>query len=227
MKHLFVMSLIAVTMTFSTVSCFAQLTEDMKKDGWVSIFDGKTLDGWKSNEKYEGFEVKDGEIFGKGNRNHLYFMEELKNFELKLDCKISKGGNAGVYVKSQWQDESWPVTGFELQVNSSHKDPVKTGSLYNIIKIFEAPHADDAWFTYHIICKGNNLTVKVFSDPKDEKPALEYIYVDPMEKGGSPVTGPITDQNKRISQKGHIALQQHDPESIPQFRNIFLKKLAD
>jgi hypothetical protein len=145
-------------------------------------------------------------------------MEELQNFELKLDVKISKGGNSGIYVKSQWQDAAWPVTGFELQVNSSHGDPVKTPSLYNIIKIFKAPHGDEEWFNYHIICKGNVLEVRVNNE-------LCYIYVDPMEKRGSPQEGKITEQNKRISQKGYIALQQHDPKSIPSFKNIQLKKL--
>jgi hypothetical protein len=191
-----------------------------QEDGWVKIFNGENLDGWKSNEKYEGFEVKSGSIVGKGNRNHLYYMEELKNFELKMDVKISTGGNSGVYVKSQWQDEAWPITGFELQVNSSHNDPVKTGSLYNIIKIFKAPHGDDEWFNYHLVLKGNTLEVRVNGE-------LLYTYADPMEKGGVPQGGGITEQNKRISQKGYIALQQHDPKSIPEFKNIFLKKLPD
>jgi hypothetical protein len=188
------------------------------EDNWVKIFDGETLEGWKSNETTEGFEVKDGTIVGKGGRNHLYYMEELQNFELKLDVKISKGGNSGVYVKSQWQDAAWPVTGFELQVNSSHRDPVRTGSLYNIIKIFKAPHGDDEWFNYHIICKGDVLEVRVNGE-------LLYSYVDPMEKGGVSQGEKITEQNKRISQKGYIALQQHDPKSIPTFKNILLKKL--
>ncbi|MDR0609612.1 MAG: DUF1080 domain-containing protein [Planctomycetaceae bacterium] len=191
-----------------------------QEDGWIKIFNGENLDGWKSNEKYVGFEVKDGAIVGNGNRNHLYYMEELKNFEVKMDVKISAGGNSGVYVKSQWQDESWPVTGFELQVNSSHGDPVKTGSLYNIIKIFKAPHGDNEWFNYHLILKGNTLEVRVNGE-------LLYLYVDPMEKGGVSQNGKITEQNKRISQKGYIALQQHDPKSIPAFKNIFLKKLPD
>ncbi|MCL2742650.1 MAG: DUF1080 domain-containing protein [Planctomycetaceae bacterium] len=209
----------AVTVLLCACAAFAQLTEEQKNDGWVSIFDGKTLDGWKANETYEGFEVKDGAIVGKGNRNHLYYIkEELKDFELKIDVKINKGGNSGVYVKSQWQDAMWPITGFELQVNATHGDPVKTGSLYDIIKIFKAPHGDDEWFTYHLVCKGNVLKVSINGE-------LLYEYVDPLEKGGVPQDGNITGQNKRISQKGYIALQQHDPKSIPQFKNIFIKKL--
>ena len=208
---------LGILVTVSTTAV-AQLTEEMKQDGWIAIFDGTTLEGWKANEPGStgGFKVENGAIVGFGNKNHLYFMEKFQNFELKIDVKINKNGNAGVYVKSQWQDNAWPTTGYELQVNSSHGDPQKTGTLYNIVKILKAPHEDDEWFTYHIISKKNTLEVSVNGN-------ILYIYVDPME--GVPQGENITEQNKRISQSGHIALQQHDPGSIPQFKNIFVKKL--
>jgi hypothetical protein len=207
MKHCFFFAL-----------AFAAASVSFADDGWVNIFNGNDLSGWKSNEDTNTWKAENGTIVGSGGRNHLYYMEELQNFELKLDVKIAKGGNSGVYVKSQWQEKEWPVTGFELQVNASHGDPVKTGSLYNIIKFPKAPHGDDEWFNYHIICKGDTLTVYVNNQ-------LLYTYVDPLEKGGKPQDGKITEQNKRISQKGYIALQQHDPKSIPTFKNVQLKKL--
>ena len=209
-----------LAMGFFTLTLTAgEPTEEMKKDGWISIFDGKTFEGWKKNETYEGFRIEDGCIVGFGPRNHLYYMEELKNFELKIDVKINQGGNSGVFVKSQWNDGGWPI-GFELQVNSSQRDPQKTGTLYNIIKIFKAPHGDDEWFTYHIICNGNTLECRVNDN-------VLYTYVDPMERGSNPPEGKITNENKRISQKGYISLQQHDKGSTPSFRNIYLKKLPD
>ena len=227
-----------VVLAFALLPAFAaaqdkQLTAKEKEEGWVSIFDGKTLEGWKGNEPEEGFYVKDGCITGKGGRNHLFYMEELGDFELKIDCKINKGGNSGLYFHSPWVEGNWPVQGFELQINASHGDPVKTGSLYNIISFFKAPHGDDEWFTYYITVRGSTLTVRI----NDE---VLYTYSDPVERatrggrqGGVGRPGntetterpPITEANKRISQRGHIALQQHDPESIPQFKNIFLKKL--
>ena len=210
---LLVMALFTSTLTAN------EPTQEMKNDGWVSIFNGKTLEGWKSNETYEGFKIENGCIVGFGKRNHLYYMEELKNFELMIDVKINKGGNSGVFVKSVWIDNNWPV-GFELQVNSSQGDPQKTGTLYNIVKIFKAPHGDDEWFTYHIICKGNALECRINGN-------VLYTYVDPMERGGIPVEGKITNENKRISQKGLISLQQHDPTAAPMFKNIFIKKLPD
>ena len=226
MRHFTTLLMTLGILVAASTASVAQLTEDMKKDGWVSLFDGKTLEGWKLNgtpgEKFGEFKVENGLIVGRSHYNHLYYMkEEFKNFELMIDCNINKGGNSGVYVKSQWQDGTWPTTGFELQVNSSHTDPVKTGSLYNIIKIYKAPHGDDEWFTYHITCNGNTLDVRVNGE-------LLYTYVQPegrRQQGQG--SGEITEQNKRISQSGYIALQQHDPGTVVKFKNIFVKKLPD
>ena len=202
-----------------TVQSFAgaELTDAMKQEGWTAIFDGKTLEGWKSNEPVEGFKVEDGVIVGFGGRNHLYYMETLKNFELKIDVNINNDGNSGLYVKAQWQEGVWPTSGYELQINSSHRDPQKTGSLYNIVKIHEAPHKDDEWFTYHVICRNNEMAVYINGKHL-------YTYVD--QRQGEPVI-PITEHNKRVAQSGHIALQQHHDGSVVKFRNIYVKKLAD
>src|SRR5262249_6841700 len=67
-------------------------------DGWISMFDGKTLDGWKANERPESWTVKDGCITGDGEASHLFWMQrECENCEFKAEVKISKGGNSGMY----------------------------------------------------------------------------------------------------------------------------------
>ncbi len=176
-------------------------------DGFQPIFDGKTLDGWKVNESGEGFKVEDGAITGRGGRCHVFYVkEELKNFELKVDVKINDGGNSGIYFHTAYQQEGWPDAGHEVQVNDTHKDPVKTGSLYNVVKIFESAGKCNEWFTMHIVVQGDTLRVSV-----NDK--LLYEYVQPPG-----VTIP-----RRINQ-GVIAFQQHDPGSVVQYRNILLKK---
>jgi hypothetical protein len=196
-----------------------ELTEEMKKEGWVSIFDGKTLEGWKWNGKTEGFYVKDGCIVGKGETNHLFYIaEEFGNFEFQMDIKINPGGNSGVYIKSQWDESKWPVTGFELQVNNSHPNPLKTGSLYYCLNYLTSPHGDDEWFNYAAICKGNEVEVKVNGKTL-------YLYKD--RKDPLPSGTKITEFNKRIAQRGYLVLQQHDPKSVPEFKNIFIRKLPD
>jgi hypothetical protein len=190
-------------------------------DGWVKIFNGKDLEGWKANDTQGEFYVnEDGEIAGKGGRCHLFYMEELQEFELKIDVYINDGGNSGVYVLSPWVDNNWPTGGFEFQVNSTQSDPVKTGSIYEIVMLYESPSPADAWFTYHIVVKGNEMTVSV----NDKK---LYTYRDPSARFArrGAADGEARPNFKYVGQKGHIALQQHDPGSLPRFKNIYIKKL--
>ena len=177
-------------------------------DGWISLFDGKTLDGWKPNERPENWTVEDGAIVGHGQRSHLYYMkEQFKNFELKSDVMINKGGNSGIYFHIQYHDGGWFFDGHEVQINNSHADPVRTGSLWAVVKLYESNAKDDVWFPVHIIVKGQNIVVKVNGK----------VVVDYTEPEGA--KGP-----RRLG-KGYIALQQHDPTSSARFRNIKLKRL--
>ena len=225
MKRFTTLLLVLGLLVTASTATANQPTAAMKADGWVSIFDGRTLEGWKNNEPYEGFRVEDGVIVSFGPRNHLYFMGNdelpgrLNNFELKLDVMSNNDGNSGVFVLSQWQEGAWPTSGFEVQINNSHRDPRKTGSLWSFVDILEAPHADDEWFNMHIICRGREIEVRI-----NDKVLYAYVC---QTQDGTPQPEPITTRNKRISQSGYIALQQHHDGSIVEFRNIFVKKLPD
>ena len=85
---------------------------------FVSLFDGKTLEGWKSNnEKPDVFTVVDGAIQVKGGRAHLFYDGEVnggkfKNFDLKMKVKTTKGANGGFYFHTGFQEEGWPEKGY-------------------------------------------------------------------------------------------------------------------
>lgn len=177
-------------------------------DGWITLFDGKTLAGWKASENAENWSVEDGAIVGHGSRSHLFYVgREFQNFHFKTDVMINKGGNSGIFFHSKLQAEGWPQVGYESQVNNTHGDPVKTGSLYYVVKIFESAAKDGQWWTQEIIVQGKRITMIV-----DGKVLYEYD-----EPEG--VTGP-----HKLSQ-GLFALQQHDPGSHPRFRNVKVKPL--
>ena len=169
--------------------------------GWIPMFDGKTLNGWKANEHPENWTVVDGAIQGKGGRSHLFWMkQECTDCEFKADVKLNHGGNSGMYFRAEF-GEGWPK-GYEAQVNNSHTDPVRTGSLYNFAKVFEQLVPDDTWWTQHIIAQGNHIVIKV-----NGKTVVDYV------------------DNKNTFQKGYLALQQHDPGSVVQYKNLMFKPL--
>ncbi|MFN0172576.1 MAG: DUF1080 domain-containing protein [Bryobacteraceae bacterium] len=169
---------------------------------WIKMFDGKSLDGWKANEKAENWTVEDGAIVGRGVRSHLFWMkEECENCEFKSKVKLNHGGNSGMYFRAQFV-EGWPK-GYEAQVNNSHKDWRRTGSLYAIEDVKENLVPDDTWWEQHIIAQGNHIIIKV-----NGKTVVDYI-----------------DKENRFT-KGYLALQQHDPGSVVQYKELMYRKLA-
>jgi hypothetical protein len=171
------------------------------KDGWVSMFDGKTLDGWQASEHPENWKVQNGAIVGGGPRSHLFWTkQQCENCEWIAMAKINKGGNSGMYFRAQEIVADWPK-GYEAQVNTSHKDPVKTGSLYNIVKVFDKLVPEDEWFTQHIIADGDHIIIRV--------------------NGHTTV-----DTHDSMYKKGYIALQAHDPGSVMMFKDLRFRDLS-
>ena len=96
-----------------------------QKDGWISIFDGKTLKGWRASENPGTFTVADGAIVVNGPRAHLFYEGEVmehnfRDFEWKADVMTTPGSNSGMYIHTAFLEEGWPAQGIEIQVNNSH-----------------------------------------------------------------------------------------------------------
>jgi 3-keto-disaccharide hydrolase len=185
---------------------------------WITMFDGKTLDGWKASEEPGSFEVKDGTIVanvtGK-KRSHLFYMAEkepFKNFEFEAEVKTMPGSNSGIYFHTQFQENGWPSKGFESQVNNSFPpDPRRTGSLYGIVDVTHPPVKDDEWFKYSIKVEGKHVVIKL-----DDKTVVDYT--EPENSKGS------QDRNHKIGE-GTFALQSHPDSTQVFYRNLRVRRL--
>ena len=192
----------------------AQAVDDIKYlekdegDGWVSLFNGKDFTGWKFNEKGL-WKVEDGKIVVSGPRSHLFTESEYKNFEFKAEVMTTPGSNSGIYFHTKFQESGWPELGHEAQVNVTHGDPVKTGSLYNVVKLFKTSAKDNEWWTQTVIVKGKKIIIKVNGET-----VVDYDEPDDV-KGG-----------RKLS-SGSMALQAHDPKSVVYYRNIRIRRLPD
>ena len=195
--------------------------------GWTSLFNGKDFSGWKLS-KPESFKIENGAIVANGTAGHAYYDGEFRNhafrnFELKVDIMTRANSNGGVYVLTEFQQKGenvrasgdFPSKGFEIQVNNSYaRDQVKTGSLYHVQDVTEAPAKDDEWFTEHIIVKGNTIIVKV-----NDKQTVAWTQPADWDGGRE---GP----GRSIGAAGGtIALQAHDPNSTVYYKNIRIKPL--
>jgi len=75
-----------IAFVIAALGCASLLSGAEK--GWVSMFDGKSLEGWKANERPESWTAKDGAIVGDGEASHLFWMvRECENCEFKADVK--------------------------------------------------------------------------------------------------------------------------------------------
>jgi hypothetical protein len=215
---------------------------DEKPDdkGFVDLFNGKDLTGWKIHEKPSGdivsvtprekdgkvvafigklkdgkdvplWRVEDGVLIGGGPPSHLFSERgDYHNFVYRVEAMINDKGNSGQYFRTEF-GPGFPK-GYEAQINATHTDPVKTGSLYpggplakyreKITVLNTAPHKPDEWFTQEVTAEGNHIVIKV----------------------NGKVTVDWTDPDTTYT-KGHFALQGHDPGSVMKFRKVQVKEL--
>jgi len=186
-------------------------------EGWVSLFDGESLDGWRASENEETFSVDDGRIVADGPRSHLFYAgpvadHSFDDFELRVDVMTEPGANSGLYFHTQYQEEGWPSQGYEAQINNSYEsDPRRTGSLYAVEDVKASPVDDNEWFTMAVRVEGDRIRITV-----DGETMVDYTEPEDPPRDG---------MEGRVLSNGTIALQGHDPESTVYFKNIYVRPL--
>ena len=202
MKSLY--ALLASVPLFLTASSFAA------EEGFTSLFDGKSLNGWKVSENPDSFKVVDGAIVAHGPRAHAFYVGEFNeakfvDFELRLEVLTKTNSNGGVFFHTNWVETGWPPNGYEVQVNNTHKDFRKSGGLYAVVDN-EVPFEDDTWMQYVIRVEKGVVTVSV-----NGKELVNHT--------------PKAEDSKLQKEGGAIALQAHDPVSVVHYKNIRIKPL--
>lgn len=202
---------------FTLVSCGASQNDNLNK--WVSLFDGKSLKGWKVGNNAGTFTVQDGAIVANGDVAHLFYngdvqQHEFKNFEFKAEVMTTPGSNSGIYFHTIYQESGWPKKGYEVQVNNSHTDWRRTGSLYAIEDVKDVLVKDNEWYSEYFMVKGKRVVIKI-----NDKTVVDYTEPDNVQRPA--------DMPGRVLSSGTFALQGHDPKSKVYFKNILVKPLAD
>lgn len=177
---------------------------------WVSLFDGKTMSGWEKvgNEK-SVWEVKDGALCGSGPASMLVSTKgPYKNFRYRAEIKINDGGNSGLYFRTARKPSF--TDGYEAQIDSTHTDPIRTGSLYGMCHVYKRLVEPDTWFTYEIEVRDDVWRRKAVTRVKITINGDElFEYLDFAQ----------------TFKEGHFAFQQHDPGSKVCIRNVEVMEL--
>jgi len=212
-----------LTLAVAPLSLAAFMQAPQTEAGFTSLFNGKDFTGWKlANEA--SFKIENGAILANGTAGHAYYdgpflNHTFKDFELRVDALTRQGSNGGIYILTEFQEKGFPLKGFEVQVNNSHADRVKTGSLYHVLDTGAPLAKDDEWFTETIIVKGMNIRVLV-----NNQEAINWT----QPAGWSGSWAAQTRQefaDRKIGAPGTIALQAHDPKSFVLYRNLRIRSL--
>ncbi len=142
------------------------LAPDEKDAGFLSMFNGKDLTGWKYLGKGKGpFSVQDGAIHYKGGGGWLCWTEkEFPDFELRCEFKlIKKGGDGGIFFRAS-QDSpggGWPSQRYELQVKDYAEQARLWGLPYKLDKdkVAKVRKKLGEWETYRLTVQGNKVEV--------------------------------------------------------------------
>ena len=206
---------------FTFILALAAAPAAFAQDGWTNLFNGKDFTNWKVSGNKPTFTIVDGALVANGTVAHAFYdgpfmNHDFKNFELMVDCKTAPGSNGGIYVHTEYQETGFPKKGFEIQVNNTHTDPIKSGSLYHVKDIgaddIKGLAKDDEWFTEHIIVQDNTITIKI-----NGKEVVKWAQ--PADwNGGREGAG-------RVISHGTIAFQGHDPKSTVHYKNVRIKPI--
>ena len=200
-----------LTLAMLALSSLAPTT--LADEGWVRLFDGKTLDGWKVNGGTASYRVEDGEIVGttvEGSPNTFLCKGDFKDFVLELDVRCDPALNSGVQVRSHVYEKDDPdpknrpragvVYGPQCEV--ARRETGTAGRFYDegrrgqwlaeINPEARDTFVDDGWNRYKIVVQGNRyrswingVDASDFADDVD-KSGFVGLQVHGIAKGSGP-----------------------------------------
>lgn len=184
------------------------IEEIIKKesDGKVVAYFGKLKRGKGKGKEVPLWHVEEGILIGSGPHSHLFTeRDDYENFRYRVEAMINDHGNSGQYFRTKLGPD-FPK-GYEAQINSTHGDKIRGGSLYpsfgppkedlDKIIIKERLYQPNEWFTQEVIAVGNHIVIKV-----NGKTTVDYVDA------------------KNTFKKGHFALQGHDPGTVVKYRKV-------
>lgn len=173
-------------------------------DGWIRLFDGATLFGWKSNSNLT-WSVTDGVISAGSDKAEdkglLVTTTRFANYELRCDYRVAKGGNTGIFLRTATNPADAAVDCYEFNMCDTHPE-FATGSLVKRAQPLKQVQGDGEWHSIHLVLDGPHITAKF-----DGEPILDF-----------------TDGSETPLTTGHIGLQMNGGKA--EFRNVYLKPIG-
>jgi hypothetical protein len=177
------------------------LTREQFEAGWISLFDGHSLFGWRANSDLN-WSVRDGVIQAdKGEPGLLLTAVKLADYELRCDYRLQPGGNSGLFLRSEFDPKDPTRDCYELNVCDSHPE-FPTGSIVGRQKVGTKVVGEGGWKTLHVTVEGPRIVAKL-----DGRLVMDFL-----------------DTSDAVRKIGHIGLQMNGGKV--EFRNVSLRPLG-
>ncbi len=202
MRWLTVVSLVLLSLPIAAQT----LSPEEEREGFMPLFNGKNFDGWDIIGDKDAWQVKDGLIVctGKGG-GWLKTKWEFDDFIFRVEWRIKKGGNSGVFFRALPVADPW-VNGFEIQIldDGGQIGPTNCGAIYGLVAPKANPVKSGEWNSYEIRAIGDRVQVY-----------FNGVLVHDVDLSANPETA-------KRPKRGYIGLQNHlwTRES---FRNFVLR----
>lgn len=234
MRHLFLLAgslaLLEVTPVFpqDTAALPNVLSAAEKQAGWTLLFNGRNLAGWRGYQQKgapAGWAVEDGALTRVAKAGDLISEKQFKDFELKLEWKISEGGNSGIMFRVAEGAEATYETGPEMQVlddarhADGHNPLTSAGSAYGL---YAAPAGivkpAGEWNQVCLLVRGHHVEHWL-----NGTKVVEYELESPEWEAKVAASKFRQWPGYGRATKGHIALQDHGDRVW--YRSIKIRKL--
>jgi hypothetical protein len=131
--------------------------------GWVTLFDGKSLDGWNQVGE-SNWHVEDGaavadKMPGK-DAGYPVSKNSYKNFVVRVEFWPSENANSGIYFRCLDPKKITDRTCYEANIFDQRPDPsYGTGAITRYVEVNPMPKAGGKWNTYEVTANGRDITV--------------------------------------------------------------------
>ncbi len=154
------------------------LSEADIADGWIALFDGETLFGWRAMDESTNWQVINNTIHAdRGKMSLLRTTTEFDDYQLKVDFLATADTNSGVFLRTNPDPKNTATDCYELNIANDQAHPFPTGSLVDRHKV-ELDFQNDQWRTFYATVQGDRVTVTL-----DGKTVNEYIDTSGLKRG--------------------------------------------
>ncbi len=208
------------------------LTPTGAAKGWLPLFNSVDYRGWERDGSGRGFAIREAELvfLAKGDSDHIVTTKDYEDFELRLEFKLSKMANSGLFLRGTRDGANPAYSGCEIQIlddfnyeevsGNTLKDWQFTGSLYGAVApAVAAMRPLGEWNTYEVRFEGSRLVTRLNG--------VELYDVDTQAEDFEVIQGPPFAER---AEAGFIGLQRHAPaevegEAYAWYRNIWIREL--